>query len=158
MGWDFVDSDAVIEEEFGHSIREHFERFGEPSFRDAEHRVLSRLAAGDHLILATGGGAVLRPDNRQVLRQPGNRVVYLRATVEDLLRRLKHDAARPLLQGVDQAKRLRELFAHRDPLYREVADFTVDTGRTSVGLLSSRLAMQLELSGQLLPRPEDKAV
>jgi shikimate kinase len=84
------------------------------------------------------------------LKAHGNKVVYLRTGVEDLVRRLRHDTHRPLLQGVDPAKRLRELFAERDPLYREVADFVIDTGRSSVHMISSRVAMQLEMSLPLL--------
>ncbi|GAA0755601.1 hypothetical protein GCM10009107_33250 [Ideonella azotifigens] len=99
--------------------------------------------------MATGGGAVLRETNRHALKADGNLVIYLRSQVDDLARRLQHDTQRPLLKGVPPQVRLRELFAQRDPLYREIADFTVDTGRSSVATLAHLIAMQLELA-----RPE----
>jgi shikimate kinase len=145
LGWPFFDSDTEIEARLGHSIREHFERFGEASFRDIESREVARLCGLPQAVLATGGGAVLRPENRAALRSGGNQVIYLRAQVDDLARRLKHDVARPLLQTADPLERLRQLFKERDPLYREVAHYVVDTGRTSVHALAQLLVMQLEL-------------
>jgi shikimate kinase len=147
LGWAFVDSDTEIERALGHSIREHFERFGEPSFRDAEAAQIARLSALPQTVVATGGGAVLREENRHALRSAGNQVVYLRAQVDDLARRLRHDTQRPLLQTADPAERLRALFKVRDPLYREVADHVIDTGRSSVAALAHLVAMQLELGG-----------
>ena len=148
----FVDSDVEIERQLGHSIREHFERFGEASFRDVEQTVIAQLTAStEPLVLATGGGAVLRPANRAVLHSPGCQVVYLRTQVEDLLRRLRHDTQRPLLQGTDPGVRLRELFTVRDPLYREVAHHTVDTGRLPVHTVVNLILMQLELGGAVCP-------
>ena len=147
LGWRFADSDAEIEREIGGSIRAHFEQFGEESFRAIEQSVISRLSGQSRLVLATGGGAVLREANRMALGRPDNRVVYLRASPEDLARRLRHDTHRPLLQGGDPLRKLRELYRVRDPLYREVANFVIDTGRTSVPTLVNLLTMQLELSG-----------
>lgn len=147
LGWSFVDSDAEIEHEIGGSIRSFFDRHGEESFREIEQRVIDRLSAPGRSVLATGGGAVLREANRLAMKRPGNHVVYLRATPEDLARRLRHDTHRPLLQVGDPLRRLRELFRQRDPLYREVADFVIDTGRTSVPTLVNLLSMQLELAG-----------
>jgi len=150
LGWPFIDSDVEIERQLGESIRAHFEKFGEDSFRAVESSVLAGLAHQPSLILATGGGAVLREANRHTLRQNG-KVVYLRATPEDLARRLRHDQQRPLLAGGDPLTKLRDLFRVRDPLYREVADFTIDTGRSSVSTLVNLLAMQLELAGVTPP-------
>lgn len=147
LGWSFVDSDAEIEHEIGGSIRVFFEQHGEERFREIEQRAIERLCAPGRVVLATGGGAVLREANRLAMKQPGNRVVYLRATPEDLARRLRHDSHRPLLQVGDPLKRLRDLFRQRDPLYREVADFVIDTGRTSVPTLVNLVSMQLELAG-----------
>lgn len=152
LGWRFADSDTEIERELGESIRTHFERYGEDSFREIESAVIASLAQQDALILATGGGAVLREANRKVLREHGH-VVYLRATPEDLARRLRHDRQRPLLQGGDPLTKLRELFVARDPFYREVANFTIDTGRSTVPALVHLLAMQLELAGVVPPMP-----
>lgn len=147
LGWRFVDSDHVIESRIGGSIRAHFEQFGEASFRDIESQVIAELAQSGSVVLATGGGAVLRPENRAALREGSNRVVYLRSLPEDLVRRLRHDTQRPLLQGVDPLRKLRDLYRDRDPLYREVSHFIVETGRTSIPSLVHLLAMQLELSG-----------
>jgi shikimate kinase len=152
LGWRFLDSDTEIERELGHSIKEHFEWFGEASFRDVEQAVIARIASSaDTLVLATGGGAVLRPANRLALRQSTCKVIYLRTQVDDLLKRLRHDTQRPLLQGTDPAARLKELFAARDPLYTEVAGYVVDTGRlpalTVVNLVMARLGLGGTLVG-----------
>lgn len=143
----FFDSDAVIEERIGCSIRDYFAREGEDAFRDVEQAVLADLGASpDPMVLATGGGIVLREANRLCLRRSGT-VVYLRSTPEELARRLRHDTQRPLLQGVDPLTRLRDLYAARDPLYREVAGFTIDSARRSVAMMVGTVLMQLELSG-----------
>jgi shikimate kinase len=148
----FTDSDPVIEQRLGCSIREFFEREGEAAFRDVEEAVLEQLAHGESGVLATGGGAVLRPANRQRLRDAGT-VIYLRSTPEEVFRRVRHDAKRPLLQVDDPLQRLRDLYAERDPLYRETAHFVIETGRPSVGKLVSMVLMQLELAGVVPPRP-----
>jgi shikimate kinase len=148
VGLPFLDSDHVIEERLGCSIRDFFAREGEAAFRDLEQQVLAEIAAGPACVLATGGGSVLRAANRDILRGAGH-VIYLRATAEDLWRRLRQDTKRPLLQVPDPQRKLRELFAERDPLYREVAEFSVDTGRPSVNTLLNMVVMQLELGGAL---------
>jgi shikimate kinase len=148
----FFDSDHVIEQRLGCSIRDYFAQHGEAAFRDVEEQVLSELAQGAASVLATGGGAVLRQPNRQRLRDAGQ-VVYLRSTPEELFRRLRHDRQRPLLQVADPLGRLRELYAERDPLYREAAHFAVETGRPSVPTLVNMIVMQLELAGLLPPPP-----
>ncbi|TSE34102.1 shikimate kinase [Tepidimonas taiwanensis] len=142
----FVDSDQVIEERIGCSIRAFFEREGEAAFRDIEEAVIDELTLGAACVLSTGGGAVLRPANRRRLRQRG-RVFYLRSTPDELSRRLRHDRTRPLLQVTDPLSRLRELYAARDPLYRETAHYVIETGRPSVATLVNMILMQLELSG-----------
>ena len=144
----FADSDCFIEERIGCSIREFFEREGEPAFRDVEQSVIAELVGGHHGVVATGGGAVLREANRLALRG-GAHVVYLRSSPEDLHRRLRHDLKRPLLQVEDPLARLRELHDARDPLYRETAHMIVETGRPSVAMLVSHIVMQLELAGLL---------
>jgi shikimate kinase len=148
----FWDSDHVIEERLGCSIREFFEREGDARFRDVEHEVLTQLLSpGEARVISTGGGAVLREANRLLLRS-GPKVVYLHSTPDELWRRLRHDTQRPLLQVTDPQARLRQLFAERDPLYREVADFVIETGRPSVPTLVNMVVMQLELAGLLPPR------
>ena len=152
LGWRFVDTDTEIERRLGESIRAHFEQHGEASFRDVEAATLADLALDSELVLATGGGAVLRPENRAVLRAAGP-VIYLRATVNDLMRRLRHDQARPLLQGSDPQERLRQLFRDRDALYQAVASYAIDTGRNSVPSLVRLIRSQLELGGDLVQAP-----
>jgi shikimate kinase len=141
----FSDSDHVIEQRLGCSIREFFEREGEERFRDIEEAVLDELTHQPG-VLSTGGGAVLRPVNREHLHSRG-KVVYLKSNPEELLRRLRHDTQRPLLQVADPLQRLRELYAARDPLYRETAHFVIETGRPSVATLVNMIIMQLELAG-----------
>jgi shikimate kinase len=142
----FVDSDHEIEVRIGCSIREFFEREGEVRFRDIEEEVLDTLTCAPPSVVSTGGGAVLRPANRRHLRERG-RVVYLKSSPEELFRRLRHDGNRPLLQVADPLLKLKNLFAERDPLYREVAHFVLETGRPSVSTLVNMIVMQLELSG-----------
>jgi shikimate kinase len=153
----FMDSDHLIEQRLGCSIREYFEREGEGAFRDVEEAVLAetvskQAGANSSTVLATGGGAVIRENNRWLLRGAG-RVVYLRSSPEDLYKRLRHDRNRPLLQGVDPMQRLKDLYAQRDPLYRETAHFQVETGRPSVATLVNMIAMQLDLASEQSASP-----
>lgn len=151
LGLPFIDTDHQIEQRIGCSIREFFEQQGEAAFRDLEESVVDELTQLPEAVLATGGGAVLRASNRQRLRDR-TKVVYLRSTPEDIFRRVRHDSSRPLLQVKDPMARLRELFAERDPLYRETAHFVIETGRPSVPTLVNMVVMQLELAGVLPPR------
>ena len=128
----------------GYTIREAFERDGEVAFRDLEESVLDELSQIERAVVSTGGGAILRPSTRQRLRERGT-VVYLNAHPDKIFRRLQNDTTRPLLQVANPIGRLRELFAARDPLYREAAHFTIDTGRPSVSTLINTILMQLEL-------------
>jgi shikimate kinase len=146
LGWDFVDSDSVIEARLGCSIRSFFEREGEERFRDVEQQVIAELANAPRTVLATGGGSILREANRKALHHNAT-VLYLRSTPDDLYRRLRHDAKRPLLQVADPLARLRDLYAARDPLYRQTAHFVIETGRPSVPALVNVILMQLELAG-----------
>jgi shikimate kinase len=149
LGLPFTDSDHVIEQRLGCSIREFFAREGESAFRDVEQAVIDELA-GAPGVLATGGGAVLRAANRQRLREGGN-VFYLMSTPEEVFRRVRHDQNRPLLQVDDPLARLKALFAERDPLYRETAHYVIETGRPSVPTLVNMIVMQLELAGDAGP-------
>jgi shikimate kinase len=152
LGWAFVDSDTEIEKRIGCSVREYFDRQGEDAFRDLEQKVIAELSASPPalaagaLVLATGGGSVLRRVNRENLRH-GSTVVYLRCSPEELFRRLRHDTARPLLQVRDPLRKLRDLHRERDPLYRDAAHFIIETGRPSVPTLVNMVLMQLELAG-----------
>lgn len=142
---EFYDSDHEIERRTGVNIPLIFELEGEVGFRRRESAVIEDLANGSDIVLATGGGAVLLPENRQVLKSNGT-VVYLRANVNELWQRTRNDKNRPLLQTADPRLKLEQLFAERDPLYREVADIIVDTGGQAVGAIvheiEKRLAQQ----------------
>jgi shikimate kinase len=147
----FVDSDQVIELRLGCSIREYFEREGEERFRDLEEAVIDDLTQTHHGVLSTGGGSVLRPLNRERLRGRGQ-VVYLHSSPDEVFRRLRHDSNRPLLQVNDPLKRLSDLYAVRDPLYRETASLVIETGRPSVSALVASIISHFTQAG-ILPGP-----
>lgn len=158
LGARFVDSDTVLEERIGMPIRSFFDRHGEEAFRDAEEQVIDELTnvgREQALVIATGGGAVLRPVNRQRLHERST-VIYLRSTPEELFRRLRHDTQRPLLQVADPQTRLRELYDQRHPLYEETAHYTVDTGRPSVATLVNMIMMQLDMAGIAAPSQQNQ--
>ena len=141
----FLDSDHEIERFLGCSIREFFDREGEPAFREVEERVIREtLVAPQVRVVATGGGSVLRPANREAMKSYAT-VVYLHTQPEDLARRLSRDTQRPLLQVADPRQRLRDLYAVRDPIYREVADIVVDTAHKSAAMLVNLISMQLDM-------------
>jgi shikimate kinase len=150
LGLRYVDSDHEIEARLGMPIREYFAAQGEAAFRDAEAEVIEELTRLGGSVLATGGGAVLRPSNREALHGRMH-VFYLRSTPEDLYRRLRHDTQRPLLQVADPLRRLRDLYRERDPLYRKTAHFVVEAARPSVNALVGMVLMQLELAGLVNP-------
>jgi len=142
LGKTFYDTDHEIERRTGVRVQVIFEIEGEPGFRAREAQVLGELAALEDVVLGTGGGVVLKPENRAVLRSRGF-VIYLRASPRDLHQRTRHDKSRPLLATGDPLARLEELHRVRDPLYCEVADLVVDTGRQSVGALVESLLKRL---------------
>lgn len=131
LGMRFVDSDHEIESRTGASISWIFEIEGEDSFRKREAEAIRDLTARKGIVLATGGGAVIYPENRRYLKERGT-VVYLRTTVNNVLQRTMHDKNRPLLQTEDPRKKIEELSRQREPFYREVADIIIDTGRQNV--------------------------
>lgn len=144
LGKTFIDADHEIEARTGVRIPVIFEIEGEAGFRKREESVIADLAIRTNIVLGTGGGAVLSPRTRELLRAQGT-VVYLRGTPEQLYERTRHDRNRPLLQTDDPLSKLRALFLERDPLYREVADLVVDTGRQSVTSFTRQLKDKLEL-------------
>ena len=150
LGLKFMDTDTEVERRVGMPIRDWFAQHGEDSFRDVEQDVVEDLTAIDGVVLATGGGAILRPSNRDALHSRSH-VFYLRSTPEELFRRLRHDTQRPLLQVADPQRRLRDLFRERDPLYRRTAHFVVESARPSVPSLLGMVLMQLELAGLVDP-------
>lgn len=126
LGRQFFDTDHVIEERTGADIPWIFDVEGEEGFRDRETNVLSDIVAQNNAIIATGGGVVMRAENRELLKKSGF-VVYLKASIEQLISRTFKDKKRPLLQVADPEARIRELFLLRDPLYSEVADHVIVT-------------------------------
>ncbi len=139
----FIDSDHAIEERLGCSIREFFEVEGEERFRDIETQVIQKLLQEKYGVISTGGGSVLRPLNRQELHSKA-KVFYLRASPEEVFRRLKHDQNRPLLQVADPLTRLKDIYSIRDPLYRETAHHVVETGRPKISNMVHNIIAQLE--------------
>jgi shikimate kinase len=137
----FIDSDHEIEERTGADIAWIFDVEGEPGFREREQKVIAEITLRDGVLIATGGGVVLRPENRLALAGRGT-VIYLHATVAQQAARTTRDKQRPLLQTADPEGTLRDLMAVRDPLYREIADYVVDTesqGARTVALQIVRL-------------------
>lgn len=141
----FVDVDVAIEERIGCTIRDFFAKEGEARFRDVEQEVLSQLLGqSEHMVVATGGGAVLRAENRRQLAGRA-KVVYLSASPHEIARRLQRDTQRPLLQVDNPLQRMLDLHAIRDPLYKEVAHFVVAGSGLSATQVAQRVAMQVEL-------------
>lgn len=139
----FLDSDQEVERRCGVRIPVIFDIEGEAGFRARESRVIAELSALEEIVLATGGGAVLAERNRRRLAARG-RVIYLHARPAHLWLRVRHDRNRPLLATPDPQKRLEELYAERDPLYREVADIVLDTGKQSAQSLCRDLLACLD--------------
>jgi shikimate kinase len=143
LGKTFYDTDREIETRTGVRVAVIFDIEGEAGFRKREAEVVERLTALDNVVLATGGGAILDTHNREYLRTRGF-VIYLHAQPQALWQRTRNDKSRPLLLGGDPRERLESLYAVRDPLYREVADLLIDTGRQSVGLLLTHVLAKFD--------------
>ncbi len=142
----FADTDAEIEKRTGADIPWIFDVEGEEGFRDREQQVVAQMTQWDDIVLATGGGVVLRPQNRRVLASRGF-VIYLYATIDEQVRRTRHDRRRPLLQNGDPEQVLRSLMVDRDPLYREIADHIIETDACSPKTVAQRLVHELVESG-----------
>lgn len=148
LGRPFFDSDHELEARCGVRIPTIFELEGEDGFRLREAQMIDELTARSGVVLATGGGAVLRPENRAHLSARGI-VIYLRANPYDLWQRTRHDRNRPLLQTENPRAKLEALYAQRDPLYREIAHYVIETGKPSVAQLVNMVLMQLEIGGAI---------
>ncbi len=146
MGYEFLDSDNEIEARTGVTIPMIFDIEGEAGFRDREVAVIDDLTQQKNLVLATGGGAVLREENRRALCSRGF-VVYLRASVDSLIARTKNDRSRPLLQTDNPEQVIRELLEKRDPIYMELADLVVETQQVSVYRVVKHIHETLESQG-----------
>jgi shikimate kinase len=143
LGWPWIDADVEIERRAGKSIARIFAEDGEPAFRDLEAGVIADLCRRDRLVLAAGGGAPLRPENRRAMCM-GGAVVWLTARPETILARMTADATtaarRPNLTDKDPLAEIVALLAVREPIYREAADIRIDTeGRTPKELVDEIL-------------------
>ena len=138
----FYDSDHAIEEQTGASIPWIFDIEGESGFREREQRMIDTLTSQQNIVLATGGGAVLNPQNRTNMHNRG-RVIYLRCPVKNQLERTRMDRNRPLLQTGDPRARLQTLFEERDPLYTELADINNDTHTHNTRNVVKKILQQL---------------
>lgn len=143
LGSIFVDSDEEVQKRTGVTIPHIFDIEGETGFRQRESAVIGDLTGRDNMVLATGGGAVLAEQNRLALQQNGI-VIYLKASVHDLWQRTRHDRNRPLLQTADPRAKLTELHQQRDPLYLQVADIVVQSGKQSAHALMLHLVDEIE--------------
>ena len=147
LGMRFIDSDQEIESRTGASISWIFEIEGEESFRKRETDVIRDLTAKEGVVLATGGGAVLSAENRRYLTERGT-VIYLRASVNNVLQRTRHDKSRPLLQTEDPRGKIEELYRQREPLYSEIADIVVYTGRQNVHAIVQIITEKIAARGK----------
>ena len=145
LSLDFFDSDHEIENRTGVTITHIFDIEGEEGFRKRETAILDELTHKKGIVLATGGGAILKPENRQFLMSRGT-TIYLYANIDTLLERTSKDRNRPLLQTEDPKTKLEGLLKIRDPLYRETADIIIDTGKDSVRLAIKEILEELEAS------------
>jgi shikimate kinase len=143
LGKVFYDTDLVIEQRTGVKVSTIFELEGEAGFRKRESAMIEELSQLDDIVMATGGGAVLAPENRDHLKQHGY-VIYLRANVHDLWQRMRHDKHRPLLQNVDVRAKLEQLYHERNPLYTETASLIVDTGNQPVASILNQIELAFE--------------
>jgi shikimate kinase len=143
LGLPFYDSDAEIERRTGVDIPFIFEKEGEAGFRQRERETLEVLTAMKQIVLATGGGAVLLPENRRMLAERG-RVVYLRTSVAQQVERVRQGRTRPLLSRVDPTVKLEELMELRAPFYAEIADVTVTTDNRKVRSVAEDILRELD--------------
>ncbi len=130
LGFEFLDTDTIIESRSGADIPWIFDVEGEQGFRDRETAVLNDVLNVKNSVVATGGGIVMREENRALLQRIG-KVFYLCAGVEQLIKRTQKDKKRPLLQVADPQKKIKELLELRDPIYRQIADAVIVTDGSS---------------------------
>tara|TARA_B100000676_G_C17713121_1_gene647341 strand:+ start:162 stop:677 length:516 start_codon:yes stop_codon:yes gene_type:complete len=143
LNFEFIDADEALEKRTGASITLIFDVEGEQGFREREEKILDDLTQREQVVLATGGGAVLRETNRAALSERGF-VVYLRSPIETLIERTRFDTSRPLLKTEDPAATLREIMENREPLYEAVADVIVDAETLNIKQIVQRIADELQ--------------
>jgi len=139
----YVDTDALIEAEQHRSINEIFEKNGEPAFREMESKMIEALKGKKGRVISTGGGIILRPENVKKLKKLGT-LVLLWADPETVHKRVRDTGDRPLLNVADPLAKIREILSFREPIYRSVADFAVDTSRLSPEDACNRIKKCLE--------------
>lgn len=144
LSWQFSDTDHVIEQQTGVGVPVVFEIEGEAGFRKRESLALNSFLGKKNQVLATGGGIILLPENRALLKQIGT-VVYLRASPYELYQRTRMDKNRPLLQSPNPRQRLEQLLLERRPYYEEVADLVIETGRQSVHVIAQKICSALNI-------------
>ena len=140
----FYDTDVEIEKRTGVKIPVIFDLEGEAGFRKRETAIIQELSAQNNIVMATGGGAVIAVENRELLKRYGI-VIYLRANVHELWHRTRNDKHRPLLQNVDIRAKLEQLYAERNPLYTEIATHIIDTGNQPVGSIIAKIESALHI-------------
>jgi shikimate kinase len=155
LGLAFVDTDHLLEARTGATVPLIFELEGEPGFRQREHALIQELCGGSGQAIATGGGAVLDPRNRERLSTRGF-VVHLHASVEQQLARLARDRQRPLLQAPDRRERLLALARQRQALYESIADLRFEGGQRSVPQAARALLAQIQASWQRAADPSQE--
>ncbi len=142
---EFYDSDRVIEERTGVDIATIFEIEGEEGFRNREVQVISELCQLDNIVLATGGGSILRDENRRNMKKY-SQVIYLSTTAELLYSRIRHDKSRPLMQTSNPLETLKSLLKDREPFYKEVSDLVITTGKQKANVIVKRVENALKQS------------
>ena len=147
-GFDFIDCDRELEARSGVSVATIFELEGEESFRRREAALIDELTQRPRTVLATGGGAILGEQNRRHLRERGL-VIYLRASLDEILRRTQRDRGRPLLQTADRRGRIAQLLAEREAMYEEIAHVTVQSGAGNPNRLVARLMQDEQVAAAL---------
>jgi shikimate kinase len=143
----FYDSDKAIEESTGVDIPTIFEFEGEEGFREREQKMIQKLTQLHGVVLATGGGAILREENRRLLQENGY-VVYLQCSVDRILDRTRRDTQRPLLRTDNPKERLQQLFEQRQPLYMACANFKIDTGIHKTKTVVGRILEEFKAANQ----------
>jgi len=143
LGKTFYDTDQEIEKRTGVKVSVIFDLEGEAGFRKRETAIIEELTQLDGVVLATGGGAVLAAENQAILKNNGH-VIYLRAAVSSLCKRMRYDKQRPLLQNVDIREKLEQLYTERHPIYMKVADDVVDTAQQPATVIINQIKKKLE--------------
>jgi shikimate kinase len=157
LDMEFVDTDRLLVERTGVPVATIFEFEGEAGFRRRESALLAEVAEREGQVVATGGGAIIAEENRRLMRSSGT-VVYLRARLESLWERTRHDTTRPLLSTPDPRATLESLLSAREPLYREAAHVTVDTGSQAASSLAGTVLAALRRAGVIdLERPQGES-